>query len=46
MNQITEAKKGNLTKEVLSVAKEENLQPQIIAEKVAQGTINIVHNPL
>lgn len=44
MNQITESKKGNLTPEIISVAQQENLDPALIAEKTAKGTIVILHN--
>jgi len=48
MNQLREAKKGNLTPEMIKVAKEEGLDPEFIGERMAKGQIiipkNIRHN--
>jgi len=48
MNQLREAKKGNLTPEMIKVAKEEGLEPEFIGERMAKGQIiipkNIRHN--
>jgi len=48
MNQLREAKRGNLTPEMIKVAKEEGLDPELIGEGIAKGQIiipkNIRHN--
>lgn len=46
MNQITEARKGNITPEMIVAAKDEGFAPELIAEKVANGTVTLVKNVL
>lgn len=44
MRQIEEARKGNITPEVASVARDEGLPPEQVAAGVAEGTIVILKN--
>lgn len=46
MNQITEARKGNITKEILEASKTEGISAELIAKRVAGGTIAVVKNNL
>jgi phosphomethylpyrimidine synthase len=45
MTQISEAKKGRITKQIRSVAKDEKLDVKIIQRRVASGEIVIPFNP-
>ncbi|MFB0519517.1 MAG: phosphomethylpyrimidine synthase ThiC, partial [Acidobacteriota bacterium] len=44
MTQLAQAKRGIITEEMRQVAEEEHLEPQVIAEGVAQGSIVIPKN--
>lgn len=44
MRQIEEARKGNITPEMASVARDEGLPPEQVAAGVAEGTIVILRN--
>jgi len=44
MGQLTEAKKGRITPEMVKVAKEEGLEPEFIRENIACGEIIIPRN--
>ncbi|MBF0274511.1 MAG: phosphomethylpyrimidine synthase ThiC [Nitrospinae bacterium] len=46
MLQIQEAQKGNITAEMLEVAKAENISSEVIRERVANGTVIVVKNNL
>jgi len=46
MTQISEAKKGNITKQMKEVSKTENIDVEIIRRRVASGKIVIPYNPI
>jgi phosphomethylpyrimidine synthase len=46
MTQISEAKKGKITKEIKDVSKSEKINVDLIKKRVASGQIVIPHNPI
>ena len=46
MTQISEARKGNITPEMTHIAEAENIDPQVVAQRVANGEIVILKNKL
>ncbi|MFW5808317.1 MAG: phosphomethylpyrimidine synthase ThiC [Spirochaetota bacterium] len=46
MTQLSEARKGNITPEIKTVAQTEGYSPEVIAQKIAEGTVVIPKNRL
>ena len=46
MTQISEAKQGNITKEIKQISKAENIDIDIVKRRVASGKIVIPFNPI
>ena len=44
MTQLTEARKGNITGQIIEAARSESTEPEILARKIADGTAVLTYN--